>query len=194
MDSIYVFHDKPDLVKVGYLYSSTSSASPVPEPSMSKHKQVTNELIILAFEMINSGCKEKSPESKYLLLNKYLKNFSLKKVECFITWEWNHNASFIGLTETELIDAIKQKIKNFANYKAKEVDEIWLLVISGFRLSQTMSIRLSYELNTFDEVNSLLRQSEYNKVYIYHYMFDVIYEWPGWLKIGKENLFKTIIS
>ena len=157
-------------------------------PPKSKHREFAKELIKLSLEMLNFGCKERRPGNNYPFLNKYLKKFCLEKVGCYITWEWNYNVSWIGLRETELMDAIKPKIgKAFGYKKGKHIDELWLLIISGYRLSQAMGIYLLEKLNTFDQLNNLLSQSGYDKIYIYQYMFDIIYEWPGWVKIGREN-------
>jgi len=156
-------------------------------PSKSKHGEFTDELIKLSLEMINSGYKEIKPGESYPMLIKYLKKFRLEKAECYITWEWNYSVSSIGITEKELINAVKPKIKKVPTYKEKNIDELWLLIISGYRLSQAMGMRLSDKLNTFHQLNILLSQSGYNKVYLYQFMFDVVYEWPGWIKIGKEN-------
>lgn len=156
-------------------------------PPKSKHGKFAYELIKLSLEMINSGYKEIKPGENYPMLNKYLKKFRSEKIGCYITWEWNYNISFMGITEEELINAVQPKMKKAVIYKEKNIDELWLLIISGYRLSQAMGIRLSDKLNTFDQLNILLRQSGYNKVYLYQFMFDVIYEWPEWVKIGKES-------
>ena len=156
-------------------------------PPKSKHGKFTDELINLSLKMINSGYKEIKPGENYPILNNYLKKFRLEKVGCYITWGWNYNVSSIGITEEELINAARSKIKRVGIYKEKNIDELWLLIISGYRLSQAMGIRLSDKLNSFDQLNNLIRQSGYNKIYLYQFMFDVIYEWPGWFKIGKEN-------
>ena len=156
-------------------------------PPKSKHGEFTDALIRLSLEMINSGYKEIGPGKNYLILNKYLKNFYLERVGCYITWEWNYNVSSVGITEEELINASKSKIEKASKYKEKDVDELWLLIISGHRLSQAMGFRLSDKLNTFDQLDNLIRHSAYNKIHLYQFMFDVIYEWPGWVKIGKEN-------
>lgn len=156
-------------------------------PSKSKHKIFTDELIKLSLEMIDSDYEEINPGGNYPLLNKYLEEFCLKRAGCYITWQWNHNASFVGFTETRLINVIESKIEKVAKYKEKNIDELWLLIVSGHMLSQAMGLNLSYKLNTFNQLNNLLRHSGYNKIFIYQYMLDVIYEWPGWVKIGKEN-------
>jgi len=158
-------------------------------PPKSKQREFTDELIKLSLEMINSGYKEIKPGVTYPILNKYLKKFYLEKVGCYIpiTWEWNYNVSSVGITEEELTKASKSKIIKASKYKEKDIDELWLLIISEHRLSQAMGIRLSEKLNTFDQLDNLLRQSAYNKIYLYQFMFDVIYEYPGWVKIGKGN-------
>jgi len=160
-------------------------------PPKSKHKIFTDELIKLSLGMIDSDYKEIKPGGDYPLLNKYLEKYSLERAGCYITWQWNHNASFVGITETRLINATKSKIEKVVNYKEKNIDALWLLIVSGHRLSQAMGLNLHHKLNTFDQLNNLLKHSGYNKIFIYQYMFGVIYEWPGWVKIGKENFIKS---
>jgi len=156
-------------------------------PPKSKYKIFADELIKLSLEMIDSDCQEIKPLGNYPLLSKYLEKFCLERAGCYITWQWNHNASSVGITETRLINATKSKIEKVVNYKEKNIDELWLLIVSGHRLSQAMGLNLHHKLNTFDQLNNFLKHSGYNKIFIYQYMFDVIYKWPGWVKIGKEN-------
>lgn len=157
-------------------------------PPTRQYGRFADELVKLSREMINSGCKRIAPGGGYPLLHKYLKKFHLKKCGCYITWEWNHNVSSIGLTETALIDAAEPKIEKLASYRGTSVEEMWLLIVSGYRLSQAFGIHLSQRLDTFNRLNNLLAKSGFNRVYLYHYLFDAIYEWPGWVRIGKESL------
>jgi hypothetical protein len=161
-------------------------------PATSEYRQFVSELIKLSLEMIASDRKEIKPGTNYPLLNKYLAKFCLEKVGCYITWEWNYNFAWVGLTEVELIDAIRTKIEKIVNYKQKDLDELWLLIISGHRLSQDMGRLLEYKLNTYSHLNSVLKKSGYSKAYTYQYMLNVIYQWPGWTKIGTEDLIPTI--
>ncbi|MEW6687108.1 MAG: hypothetical protein AB1393_13045 [Candidatus Edwardsbacteria bacterium] len=125
-------------------------------------------------------------EYNYPLLKKYLNKFYLERVGCYITWGWN-DASSIGLTEPEIISIVEPKIKKADKYIQKKIDELWLLIVSGHRLSQQMGLGLSDKLNGFAQLNSKLEQSAYGKVYIYQYMHNVVYEWPGWIKYGREH-------
>jgi len=125
-------------------------------PAKSEYREFISELMKLSLEMVRSDYKEIKPGINYPLLNKYLRKFHLEKVGCYITWEWNHNIAWVGLTETELISAVKTKIEKIVSYKQKHIDELWLLIISGHRLSQEMGGLLSYKLNNFNQLNSLL--------------------------------------
>jgi len=164
-------------------------------PPKSKHGEFTSELIKLSLEMINSGYKQIKPGGNYPFLNKYLEKFCLERVGYYSTWNWNYDASLIGVTEEELIDAVKSKIEKVVTYKQKNIGELWLLIISGHRLSQTMPPPpfLEHQLNDFGQLNELLKASGYTKVYLYQYIFDTIYEWPGWAKFGKEDFSRCTI-
>jgi len=142
--------------------------------------------------MMKSNSEKIKPGSNYPLLNKYLKQFFLKKVDCYITWEWNHSASFIGLTEPELIDTIQPKIEKSKHYKKKDLDELWLVIVCGTSLSQTMPIHIREMLRTFYTIDVISSKSFFSKVFIFQYMLCVLYEWPKWLQVGEEKLFPTI--
>ena len=161
-------------------------------PPKSKYDEFIEELIQLSHEMLESNHDKIKPGSAYPLLNKYLKQFYLKRVDCYITWEWNHISSFIGLTETELIKTIQPKIKKSKHYRKNDLDELWLIIVSGTNLSQTMPTHLGETLRTFDTTNAILSESFFNKVFIYQYMLYVLYEWPEWIQIGEEKLYPTI--
>lgn len=161
-------------------------------PRNSNHKSFVDELIQLSLEMVKTNCQKTTPGIKYPILNQYLKKFLLEKVKCYITREWNHNVSFIGLSESELINAVKPKIHRAIDYWKKHIDELWLIVVSGVRLSQTMPIHLTAKLNSFNKLDRVLRGSNFSKVFVYQYQVGVIYKWPGWVKISKEQLYSTI--
>jgi len=158
-------------------------------PTKSQYKSFVSEIIELSLESVKTDRTKIEPDLRHPILKKYLIKFEIRKVGIYITWDWNKNASFIGLEEDGLINVIKPKL---LNYKDSAIDELWLLVISGHRLSQTMPMRIEYELRSYYKLNKLLQESEYKKVYIFKYMFGVIYEWPGWQKIGREKLHHTI--
>lgn len=160
-------------------------------PSKLEYQQFIDELIRLSHKMVRSGGEESKPGPEYPMLNKYLRKFCLRKIGCYISWEWSHTAASIGLSEEELINAIKPKL---VNYGDASFDELWLLVASGVRLSQTMPVHLSYLLPEFQELGNMLRKSDYDKVYIFQYQLSVAYTWPGWVKVGKERLIPTILE
>jgi len=161
-------------------------------PSKLESKCFINELIEVSIEMVMSDKSQQVPSFQYPLLKKYLKKIIIEKTQCHITWEWNHNASFISLSEDDLIKTIKPKTEKVASYKKKKIDELWLIIVSGVRLSQTMPMHLTETLKTFNQLGKLLKVSNYNKVFIYQYQIGVIHEWPTWKKIGKEQIYPTI--
>jgi hypothetical protein len=150
------------------------------------------ELIPFSSGMVKAQEQKGRPGKEYLLLTRYLADFMIKKVGSPMTWDWNHEAASVGLREDELMKALHPKLRKAAAYKSRELNELWLLVVSGYRLSQAMGLRLEYELNSFALVSKELQKSLYNRIFLYQYMLDVIYQWPGWIKIGEENLIPTI--
>lgn len=160
-------------------------------PSKIEYRQFIEELIKIAHEMVRSNREESKPGPECKMLNKYLRKFYLRKVGFYISWEWSHSAASIGLSEEELLNSVKPKL---VNYRDASFDELWLLVVSGVRLSQTMPVHLSYKLREFQTLESFLKKSEYDNVYIFQYQLGVAYEWPEWVKIGKEKLIATILD
>lgn len=155
-------------------------------PNRLEHKKFIVELVQFAIEIVKAGIMEKNPGETYPLLSKYIRKLYVQKVGIYVTWEWNYNVASVGLTEDEFIAAIKSKL--ISNYSDSQFDELLLLIVSGHRLSQAMGIHLLYNLNNYKKLEDDLRKSFFNRVFIYQYMFDFIYEWPGWIqRVGKDS-------
>jgi hypothetical protein len=50
-----------------------------------------------------------------------------------------------------------------------------------------MGVLSTNRLVSYENLNKLLEQSGYDKVYLYQYMLDAIYEWPGWTETAKKR-------
>lgn len=161
-------------------------------PPRKDFRRFADELIQLSKEMINSHREVVKINEKYPLLYKYMNKMHLKIVGCFISWDWNYEGGSVGSNEPELIKTIERKTSIANEYVKNDIDELWLIVVEGHRISQAMGINLEWYLNDFESVNRLLQGSQFNKVYIYQYMQAVIYEWPGWFKIGQERFMETV--
>ncbi|MDD5008304.1 MAG: hypothetical protein PHU49_12840 [Syntrophorhabdaceae bacterium] len=161
-------------------------------PPRKKFRSFTDEIIQLSKEMIHTHREVVKIDEKYPLLYKYMNKMHLKIVRCFITWDWNYEGGSVGLTETELIKTIELKTSKASGYVKNDIDELWLIIVEGHRISQAMGLNLEWYLDDFNSVNSLLQGSRFNKVYIYQYMHNLIYEWPRWIKIGQERFIETI--
>lgn len=161
-------------------------------PSRKKYDDFVKELIDSSLKLVITGSKYYLPDEHHPLMKKYLSSFSLEKVGCSIMWDWNHNAAFIGLTEDELINTIQPKTEKVMKFKSENIEEYWLLVVDGPYLSQEMGLRLQYKLPDYTRVDKLLRESKFKAMYIFQYMFDVVYQWPGWAKVGEEKLISTV--
>jgi len=161
----------------------------------SKHKVFIDQAIQLTREKVHdlsqtNLLKVKPDGGKYPLLDQYLKELHLHKTEVSFHPQWGGvDASSVGLDEDELINAIQEKINKAGKYQVQGINELWLLIVSGHRLSQAMPPpeHLQYKLKSFGRLNNLLRKSGYNKVYLSQRMFAVIHEWPGWKKITEKN-------
>jgi len=163
-------------------------------PTRRQHEQFVQELLSLSLRMIAADSLETTPDKKnYPLLNYYVEKLTLKKVGSYLTWDWDHTAAFVGCSEEELINTVTPKAVRTDNYlKNDKFDELWLLVVSEHRLSQTIPPFLFDELNSFGTLNKELQESGFARVFLYQYMLDVVYEWPGWKKLGEEKIISTI--
>jgi len=175
----------------GYLDSKDMILIPKRE-----HREVVNEIIQLTLERTRRADKgwksieiEVNPQKSRLLGKYSVEKIRLYNTGCRYPIKWGGvDASFIGLEEAELIDSIRGKISKAKNYRKEALNELWLLIVSTFRLSQGMpSEDLRYKLKGFDRLNNLLKNSGYDKVYLYQSNFAIIYEWPGWIKFGELN-------
>ena len=150
-------------------------------PSSLEQHLFVEELIKISIKMVQLNINEYIPDYCYPLLKKYLENFSLENTRCYIVWDWNHDAGSVGITEDELLGIIDTKIKKASKYQ--KVDELWLIIISSYRISQSAGILFPETLNDFRRVESRLKDSSFRKIYIYQYMLNCAFEWPGWSKI-----------
>lgn len=105
-------------------------------PPKSLYKDFVGELVQLSLGMLKSGHREVTLGNHYPLLRRYLKKFYFEQVNCYITWEWNHIASFIGLSESELINVAKPKIDKATDYRKSHIEKLWLIIVSGVKLSR----------------------------------------------------------
>ena len=114
------------------------------------------------------------------LLNRYLKRLHLGDAGCHAMWNWNHSAGWVGLSEEELHGIISQKLMIS---RPADVEENWLLVVSGHQLSQSMGRLSVNELRGYQRLNKALEQGPYDNAYIFQYMSNRVLLWQpsnGW--------------
>jgi len=160
-------------------------------PSQVEIPSFIDELINCTKIFIVEDKKSSLVPETYKILNKYIDRIDISKINdtSFLKWECDINAGSIGLTEEGLLSIIESKINKGERYRLRGVNELWLLVVFGHRISQSVPPRLKYKLEEFTVLNSILSISSYNYVFLYLYMYDVIYRWPNWIKFGKGNFF-----
>lgn len=160
-------------------------------PPKSKHQEFIFQVIQLtrekAQDVIHKNSLKIEPNERFSLLKQYVKKLLLYNTGLPFHPHWGGiDVSFIAMNEDEFIAAIQPKINKSRAYREKMIkkgiNKLWLLIVSGWSPSQTMPPleHLEYKLKSFDRLNDALKTSEYNKVYLYQYMSDAIYEWPEW--------------
>lgn len=121
----------------------------------------------------------------YPLLQTFLSKLRLRRIKCSMSWDWNHNTAWVGTDQDAFLSCVQRKTAN--TYDLNGLDQTWLLIVSGSSLSQAMGIELQHQLPQITKADEALRSSLFCRAFVFQYMFDVAYEWPGWRKIGAEN-------
>ena len=157
-------------------------------PPVRDHSKFAKELVCFVIKKLGCISDKKKIftdfQGRYNLLSIYLKELRFHNVGCYITWDWNQNAAFVGLSEKELEITISPKLKK---YQPKKGYENWLLIVSGTNLSQAMGRPCIDELNKY-AINKKLVKSPFDKVYIFQYMLSRVLLWQryiGWQEISK---------
>lgn len=160
-------------------------------PSRPEYAQFVQELLEFSQNSLNSitgkGKNFNSFDTSLPLLGRYLRKLHLQPVNCYITWEWNHSASSVGLNESEMKKTISRKLEIPC---PESVSENWLLIVSGHQLSQSMGLPDVEKLSAFQEVNEGLEKGPYDKVFIFQYTFDRVLLWElsrGWIELRKAR-------
>ena len=157
-------------------------------PNKKLYEEFSKELIDLAVVMKNSGITETTPRFNQKLLLKYLEKLQLKKFNSTrpLEWNWDKDVEHIGVSEQELIDSVHGK--TLTNYKDKDImDELWLVIISGWRVSQDIpDISLYEKLKEYTRLDATLKKSNFDNVFLYLHSWSAIYEWPAWNKIKRS--------
>lgn len=154
-------------------------------PSSKEYGPFANDLVEFTMNMLcgfsSDRKRYKMFDEQYPLLNKYVEYLELQQVKCYMFWDWSHNAECVGLQEEELRGIIQAKIDKHVQ---SQVDENWLLITSGTRLSQQMGYLFVKKMNKYTSVCDLLNDCPFNKVYIYDYTRSKVFLWTldgGWV-------------
>jgi len=163
-------------------------------PSQGEISSFIEELINCTKLFIVEDKKSSLVPEAYKILNKYIDQIDVSKINdtSFLKWECDINTGSIGLKEKELLNVITPKISKDKIYYLKNLDELWLLVTFGWRISQSAPPRLKYKLEEFKTLNLVLSKSSYTHVFLYLHWYDVIYRWPNWEKFGKGKFFDLV--
>lgn len=156
-------------------------------PKKKSYDQFVSDLISLLLEKENeltSTFKEYSACFKTGPLTEFVQKIIASKTRCnYIEWNWNHSAAAIGLSEEELKTAISSKV--LTTFHRNRFKEVWLIIVSGHEMSQAMGLPHIERLNEFRDVNAMLDKSQFDRSFLYEFMFDRILERErdsGWIQ------------
>jgi len=125
---------------------------------------------------------------EYPALGKYLRDFVYWTSPVMAGWGSNITAGAIGTTEGELIETVRDKC---LHDRPGQVDEFWLLVHGGWRISENLGWIFVENLEDYEELNKLLQKSRFDRVLIYAWDDGRVLSWrpgSGWvLEVGPPN-------
>ncbi|MFA5038611.1 MAG: hypothetical protein WC732_02915 [Candidatus Omnitrophota bacterium] len=163
-------------------------------PSRREYQEFADEVVKFVIKnlaiLTDKSQDFKIPLDDFPLLKKYVAKIRLNKVGCYITWDWNHSGGFVGFSEDELVRVISRKASQ--DNSENSCGETWLLIVAdgGEGISQSMGVPHLHELNSFGTVNRMLEASSFDRVYIFQYLLDRIFEWRcgrGWFLVRDRG-------
>ena len=166
-------------------------------PPATKHAQFVTELLEFGISQYKTLTEERSSfnrfPSTYLLLNKYLKEIHLQKVNCYMTWDYS-SAAYVGISEKELEKCVSKKLKT---QRPQQITENWLLIVSGVDMSQQIGLTHYEKFNNFAQLNDSLEKSSFDKVFFFQYMWQRVLCWlhnKQWEEVKPAVFAKNRVS
>lgn len=159
-------------------------------PRRRDHVRFAEELIVLVQGLAGQVTKARTVFRNlegFALLGKYLRGVVLSRPGCYMTWDWDKNAAFVGMNEAELSRTVSPKLQR---PRPRDVDENWLLVVSGHRLSQSMGVPHIEQFRAYVCLNKALANGPYDAVYVFEYMLSRILRWrhgDDWTEVKRAQ-------
>jgi len=101
------------------------------------------------------------------ILRQYLSRIEVRMVGCYMEWDWNHMVAGVGTSDDELVGILQPKL---GLKRPAGVNELHLVMAGDGPSGASYIGFLSREwLNTWDNLNSALDQSDYDFVAILNY-------------------------
>ena len=123
------------------------------------------------------------PKSCFPLSSHYLLGIDLWQPSYIVfNWSWNQSVSFVGVSEAELLGALRGKL---LAGRPSGVQEYWVLVVAGTGIQQAMGPVAVSQLHDYVELHRALANGPADKVYLYQYYRGEVFVWDtqtGWRK------------
>ena len=117
------------------------------------------------------------------ILKAYLKSFEVRKVGCYLEWDWNHAYARIGTSQDELLSILKEKL---SFKRPAHLSELNLVLFGNGMSGSTQIGMLSVDqLNQWLKLNEELSMSDFDVVAILN--SKGMYIWrkiTGWSQIN----------
>jgi hypothetical protein len=120
-----------------------------------------------------------------VVLRRYLRKIDVHLANCYMEWDWNHMAAWVGTSDDELVGILSPKL---GLKRADETDELHLVVAGDGSAVGSYIGYLSPELlNGWSSVRAALGRSDYDVVAILNYQQSCIWlRCRGWLSVKHQ--------
>lgn len=138
-------------------------------------------------EINNGGCRFR-PDSDYSpLLEEYVRIVDVRPVTAWSQPHSNIQADAVGTDEARLLKALTSKLTADS---PEGLAECWLVVHTGWRISQMTGWMFVEHLENYDSLNQLIEQSPYDRLYFVEAENERVFLWcrnEGWtIKVGTR--------
>ncbi|MBI3707310.1 MAG: hypothetical protein HY246_06490 [Proteobacteria bacterium] len=118
------------------------------------------------------------------ILYEYLRCITVRRIGCYMEWDWNHMFARIGTEERDLLASIGPKL----TYQALPQAAVnWLIVAGGWRHSELIAVRSLEHLNNFARLNRMLQAGPFDEIALLGNRWFIWARRSGWSKLADKR-------
>lgn len=120
------------------------------------------------------------------ILRSYLKTVRIKKVSCYMEWDWNHSAGGVGTSDQEMLAAVGQKLKGYQPPDGLDANH---LVVAGWggRMSEIIAPLSAEQFQSFTAFNAALEESPFDTVGVLCFLYLLWERGRGWRELPRPH-------